>query len=160
MWMFSSTSDHTLSDPLRPALVVGASGPWIISLTDFDPFGNRMPFTGIKFILEPGGTPFVPRDKGGFAHAVVPVPDGTNTIMTDFWHLTTGTYQSDSGPAAVEWQAPIPPNLTTPAEVVGYMLATVPEPSTTAMLLIAAAIGLVRYRRHLRKRRVALVAPE
>lgn len=53
MWVFSSLADATISDPFRPPLVVGGSGPWSASLTGVNPFGHPMPHVGIEFVLEP-----------------------------------------------------------------------------------------------------------
>ena len=79
VWFFSSASAGTISDSLRPPYVLGDTGPWTYSLVDTDPNGNPMPFPGIKYTLEAGGTPMYDINDAVFVFPTVSVAPNTPT---------------------------------------------------------------------------------
>jgi PEP-CTERM motif len=148
MWIFNDVAAHIINDPVRPSMVLGDSGPWTISLTNTDPFGNVMPYAGVKFILDLGGTPFDTANVNGvFVHT--DGPGDNNGILTDIWRETSGDYFSDSGQIQVEWEGVVPPEITDTRERLEYIWAdmNIPEPSTLTLLSLGAIVAVRRRRK-------------
>jgi hypothetical protein len=121
MWLFGSAADAFIDDPLRPTRVLGASGPWDISLTTVDPFGNAMAHAGVKFVLQPGGVPFNAADPNQvFFHTFHPFDDTQPYVVTDIFRFADGRWVTQSGSPFMQWEQPIPTNLT-PMQVQEYV---------------------------------------
>jgi hypothetical protein len=142
-WVFSTSADAVITDPTRPPLVIGSNSTedWTISLTTTDPWGNTMDYTGIKFILNPGGKYFDSHDPySAFTHATMATDQ--EQYLIDIWHDADGYHTSSGYPAHI-WDSPVPAELITPREIAQYVWnqTMVPEPSTLALLAIGA-LGL------------------
>jgi hypothetical protein len=151
-WVFSSITPHTVSDPDRHPLVLGnnLTSDWDILLTELDPWGNAMPYAGIKFILKPGGTPFDPSDiHAVFLHPTVPIEG--EAILTDIWHDADG-YHTELGYVQHIWSDPIPSELPDYRSKMQYVWdhSIIPEP-TTMLLLASGLVGVAGFRRKLRQ---------
>jgi hypothetical protein len=146
-WVFSSVADHTLSDPDRPPWVLGTSGPWNVTGTHFDPFGNFMPYLGLRFTLADGGIPIGPAG-GAFCHPSLELPPGVEGVITDYWTDSASGIQTASGVPA-QFYLDIPADVDAQGAPAAYQYIwdaySVPEPAS--LLLFAAAARLLIRRR-------------
>ncbi len=146
-WVFSSEADHTISDPDRPPWVLGPSGPWTITETDSDPYGNPMPFTGIHFTLDPGGIP-IGMEGGVFCHPTEELLPGTVAEITEFWRDSTYGIQSATA-TPVDFELDIPPDVLSQGHAATYQYMWdnwVPEPGSLALLATGGLTLLWRRR--------------
>jgi len=152
VWVFSDQLNATFSDPYLPALTVGSSGPWTAELTNENPFGDAMPFTGVLFTLQAGATPMLAVGDTGF---FVPTEklDDTAPLLTTLYWIDTGQsgFQSETGLDRELIDPYVPYPTTDPEgnyEYIWEHYVNVPEPSTLAVLglcfLMIWSRGLLR----------------
>lgn len=146
-WFFCLETDQTSTDPNRPPIVLGGSGPWTVTEVSTDPNGNPMPFIGLKFTLDPEG---VPATSGAlFTHPTTLMPDGTVFTIIEFWHEIGGGYISSSG-SPVGVFVTIPSEMTNPYEIAQHIwdnrdnvIPTLSEWGVIILILLLLAVGMV-----------------
>ena len=160
VWIFSSTSDAKVTVPEKPPMILGSTGPWTMSETSVDPDDNPMPYVGIKYTLDAGGTPISETDYAWVVSPFYdpdPLPLGDVTVFLE--STTTGhvTMVTELGPPSIT--AWVPPELTDFEEIYQYIIVhyvdVLPIPTLSewgaiifgALLLVSVAFYIRRWRR-------------
>lgn len=146
-WFFCLEADQISTDPDRPPIVLGDSGPWTVTEVNQDPSGNIMPFIGLKFTLDPGGNPAT--SGALFTHPTIVMPPGTNFTIVEFWHEVGGDYSTNTG-YPVDVYVTIPPEMTDPYVIAQHIwdhrenvIPTLSEWGVIILFLLVVAIGMV-----------------
>lgn len=140
--IFLDSTALRLDDPTRPGYVWGDDqGPWDWSLTGSDPYGNAMPYPGVKFSLQPGANPFDLGDMAFFFAAADPISPPLGNFTVFQVDSVNGIYQY-SGPVVVDdWDVP---SFADPIEMYNYIVETyiIPEPASLALLALGSVLLL------------------
>ncbi len=163
VYIFSSASDATLGSPELPTWVLGPSGPWNISLTSIDPYGNPMPYMGIRYSLAPGGVPDTAVEGAWFISSFeTPDPFIFGTLTRFHGNSLTNEFLVDTGTGLSPIYANVPPAITGPDAIYQYIINTYlinSIPTLTEWGLIIFGMLLVGFMTwvFLRRRRAATI---